>query len=166
MSDRVRGSGKQVLLDALRALSTRLTPDEELPAASRWLRVGLLAHGSTAEESFEKVSRLVWASEQDERGTVVRQGVATRSGAFLADVLESIFEVPEVANHLRSVHGLSDEEIEAAEHALWAVLSAVQMFSELRSIEVDEPIDSDRWIDYLGSKYDLHFQDRGLKPPE
>lgn len=161
MSDPVRGSGKQVLLTILQRLSTRVTADEDLQTASRQMRVGLLAHGSTAEESYYKVARLVWATEKTRAGDVVRQGMATRGGVFLSDVLESVFEIPEVSGHLRSEYALDPGDLEAVEHALWALVSSLQMYSELRPVEVDEPIDIDRWVEYLGSKYDYHFTKQG-----
>jgi hypothetical protein len=64
----MKGSGKQVLLRILTELSTRITPEGDLPRATQRLRAGLLLHGSTADDSYERSSQIVWASRRGPEG--------------------------------------------------------------------------------------------------
>ncbi len=151
------GSGKQVLLRILQELSTQQLNDDGLKSATDRLRAGLLLHGSTADETFEDVSRLHWASDRAE-GEVWRQGIATTGGVFVADVLETMFEMPQLDEHLMKHHpALSPADCDAARHALWLVVSAVQMFTQLNAVETAD-IDVDRWVAQMMSKYDHHFR--------
>ena len=131
------GSGKQILLHVLTKLSTTLLSENALQDATRYLRAGLLFHGSTSEESVRFVKQLHWHSLSS-GGELVRQCIVAGHGNFpIADIFETICEMPGLKVHLRTEYaGLKDREIDAALWAIWLIVSSVQMFAELREIEV------------------------------
>ena len=154
----MNGSGKEVLLHILSELSTQMRAQDAMPEATRRLRAGLLVHGSTAEESVGHARQLVWGSDETD-GEVVRQGIATKSGVFLSDILESILEMPGLHEHLQDRYpALGYEELEATDWALWLLVSSVQMFSQLVSIEGKGDIDVDAWVDAYAEKFEQEWE--------
>ncbi|EDN71945.1 hypothetical protein BGS_1354 [Beggiatoa sp. SS] len=129
-----RGSGKQVVNKILYALSTKLINNKELSLATQKLRAGLLLHGSTSEENFELVSKLVWSSSHhDDTGKVWRQGIALKNGnIFVSDIFETIIENETLKESvMKEYPELSSMDYDAAMFAIWLVISSVQMFTEL-----------------------------------
>jgi hypothetical protein len=166
-----KGSGKQILTLILSELSTKITPDEELSKATDYLRAGLLLHGSTAYETYEKVSKLTWSSslyekyetEDEEEDKVARQGIALANGnIFLSDLFESMIETPMLKEELLKIYpNLEPDDYEAGVFAIWLVLSSVQMFTELLSVEIDSSrIDVDAWVESMMRHYHHHLEHR------
>lgn len=133
----MKGSGKQVLLKILSDLSTQCLPETALARATQTLRAGLLLHGSTSDDNFAAVGAVQWASDADADGKPWRQGIATTDETvFLADIVESLEDVPGLHAHLMALHpGLTPAGLQAALHTLWLIVTATQMFSQLRSVE-------------------------------
>jgi hypothetical protein len=154
----MKGSGKQVLLEIVRGLSTRKLLDDQLADATQQVRAGLLLHGSTAEESFEHMSHLGWVSREDEWGRK-RQGIGSGSGVLLTEFLGQLLGAPNLEAHVRgALPSLSSREYLALEHALWCVVSALQMYEELNSVEMDvDDLDIEGWVANLTAKYEHHF---------
>lgn len=159
----MRGSGKQVLGNILKNLSTKLLNEDELSDATHKLQAGLLVHGSTAFESFEKVSRLIWGSSTDD-GEVWRQGIATRNGNyFISDIFESILATPDLKKAIMSEYPKLDaSDYEAAMWGIYLVLTSVQMFNELLTVEVknDNELDLDRWIQSCSKRMQDHLEEQ------
>ena len=114
-----------------------MTDDAQLPEATDKLRAGLLLHGSTSDDNYQAVTQLHWASSLDEAGEVWRQGIATKEGdVFLSDMVEHLMEMPGLDEYLRrEFPQLTSQSIQASVHALWLVISSVQMFTQLLSVE-------------------------------
>lgn len=158
----MKGSGKQVLLQILSELSTRVTPEHDLAEATRRLRAGLLVHGSTADESFESASRVTWASGHDEDGVLEQQGIAIgEAKVLLVDLFNTIFSMKGLEHHVTHAHpGLSPRDFEALRWTMWLLVSSVQMYSWLVGIEDTDGVDVDVWVEQYSQKYDFHFKDR------
>lgn len=163
----MKGSGKQVLLNIIRRLSTRILGPELLADATKQIRSGLLLHGSTAEESFEHMAHLRWGSIEDQWGRK-QQGIASTSGILLIQFVDALLETQELEAHVRnSLPELSNAEYHALEHSLRVVVSAMQMYEEVNNIEVnEEDLDVEGWVKNLTSKYEHHFLRQGKLPPK
>lgn len=162
----MKGSGKQVLLEIIRRLSTRQLGNDELLDATRQVRAGLLLHGSTTEEMLEQIAQIRWGSIDDDWGRK-QQGIASNSGVLLTQFVDALRETPGLEQHVRrALPDLSHEEYEALEHSLWVVVSAVQMYEELNSAEVDGDLGVEGWVENLTAKYESYFRDQGKDPPE
>ncbi len=157
----MKGSGKEILLSILGDLSTKQLKREELPDATSRLRAGLLLHGSTAEESFESASRVIWASEENNDG-VQRQGIALANGmTFITDLYDRVFTHPELKSWvLAGFPDIDEKDYDAFEWTLWLLVSMVQMFPRYIPIERSGAIDIDEWVKMMSRKYKYHFQDR------
>jgi hypothetical protein len=158
----MKGSGKQVLLQVLSELSTRVTAEHELAQATRRLRAGLLVHGSTADESFECASQVAWASGYDEDGVLEQQGIAIgKDRVLLVDLFDTVFSMKGLKEHVTGVHPeFGPREFEALQWTMWQLVSSVQMYSRLVGIENIDDVDVDAWVDQYSQKYDFHFKDR------
>ncbi|WP_431689193.1 hypothetical protein [Hahella sp. NBU794] len=148
-----KGSGKQVFNCIIKELSTRLTPNEELPRATDRIRAGMLLHGSTSDESLNLVSKLHWASTEKE-GEVIRQGIATINGnVFVADLLDSIWANENIRGMILSEFPhLTQDDYEACLFSIWTIVSSTQMFTQLLSVETDDQIDVDDWVRVVSRK--------------
>lgn len=172
-----QGSGKQVLNRILAELSTKITPEEGLGEATDRLRAGLLMHGSTADQTFEDVSRLSWVSSHgvvryrcesdgdDELG-VVRQGIAVGGGTvFISDLFEAMMESPQLKQEMLKSHPeLESADYDAGVFAIWLVVSSVQTFTGLLSVEIDSSrIDVGAWVDSMMKHYHHYFDHPELR---
>ena len=151
------GSGKEILNKIISVLSTIKFEEDELDSATRKIRAGLLLHGSTSEENFDLVSRLVWGSSK-ENGEVCRQGLATKNGNyFISDIFESIWSNEEIKKSiLAEFDGLSEADYEAAAFAMWMIISGSQMFSQLQMLENRGEVNIEEWVDVVMRKFDIH----------
>jgi hypothetical protein len=156
------GSGKQVLLRIISDLSTRRVSVDDLSEANELLRTGLLLHGSTSDESYKHASHLVWGGDADDRPDA-RQGIASKRGNLLiADLFEKIVEMPGLKEAMLSENPeLTGDDYEACIWAIWVVLSACQMYAELRPAETSEAIDIDAWKVGIMRHYRNHFSQDG-----
>lgn len=123
----------------------------------------------TSEEMVEAVRRLVWASDEtrprwdkrretEKRSEPWRQGVATKQGYFLSDFVEDLIDQPGLREAIRTKNpSVSDDDLEALEHALWCIVTGVQMYRELLSVESrveeDPRIGVDEWVVGYMSKF-------------
>lgn len=158
------GSGKQVLSLILADLSTTVTAESELSLATDRLRAGLLLHGSTADETYEIVSRLTWASSLDDEGDVTAQGIAIGNGAVLiSDFFEEIMDIPKLKQKmLKRYPELQPDDYEAGILAIWLILSSVQTFTCLLPAEVESSrIDVDGWVKSMMRHYRYYFDQKG-----
>jgi hypothetical protein len=128
-------SGKQVLLRVLTELSQGTLPPPTGEEISDRVKAGFLLHGSTASESWPAVERLEWTEGRDREGEVYRHGIAYE-GIFLSDLLEELITPDEVPAHLAAKYPeLSPKKYHEAMGFIWLILSSVQWFSELGSVE-------------------------------
>jgi len=155
------GSGKQIFLRILADLSTRIVSEDDLGEATRRARAAVLVHGSTAEESFEHARRTTWATDHHSDGDVRRQGLAVNE-VFVSDLYETVFSMPGLEEFVVGQHrGLTKEDYAAFEWLLWLVVSSVQMFAELNSVETSGDIDIDGWVESMTRHFELHFEKTG-----
>lgn len=155
----MKGSGKQVLLRILEELSTRVTPEADMDRATQRLRAGLLLHGSTADESYERSSEVAWASQRDSDGALLQQGMAVGDNKiFLTQLYDAVFSMNGLKEHVLKQHPkLSPEGFEAFEWLMWLLVSAVQMYPELVSIEGVDELDVDEWVKGMSRHYESYF---------
>jgi len=133
-------SGKQILLGVLSELSQGSKPPPTSPEISDKVRAAFLLHGSTASESWPAVDHIQWSVENDERGKPVRRGI-TYDGIFLSDLFEELTGPEGIPSHVASKYpGLSPERYQEAVWVIWLILSSVQWFEYLASVE--DEIDS------------------------
>lgn len=158
----MKGSGKQVLLRILSELSTRVTPEHDLAQATRRLRAGLLIHGSTADESFDCASQVTWASDYDEDGALVQQGIAIgEARVLLVDLFDTVFSMEGLEDHVTRAHpGMGPKEVETLRWMMWLLVSSVQMYAGLVGIEDVDDLDVDAWVENYSQKYDFHFKEK------
>jgi hypothetical protein len=130
-------SGKQILLRVLTELSQGTSPPPTGEEITDRVKAGFLLHGSTADESWPAVERLEWSEGRDKHGEVYRHGI-TYEGIFLSDLLEDLITPDEIPAHLAEKYPeLSPEGYQEAMGFIWLILSSVQWFSELGSVEED-----------------------------
>ncbi|HEY6530422.1 MAG TPA: hypothetical protein VIZ65_17170 [Cellvibrionaceae bacterium] len=156
----MNGSGKQILLKILTGLSTQLTADAELESATDKLRAGLLLHGSTSDENYQCVKNLQWANSYDEDQVIWRQGIATTDGqVFISDLVESLMDVPNLHDSMLAEHpNLTKEGLEAGLQAVWLIVSAVQMYSQLLEVEIaDANIDVEKRVAVMMKHFNHHI---------
>ena len=129
-------SGKQVLLDVLGNLSQKATESSACEEVSETLRAALCAHRSTSSEAMEQILRTQWKSDSID-GEVLRQGIAIgSSGVFISDLFEELIQNRDMPTHLRErFPELSQADYESGLDTIWALLSAVQFWKELESVE-------------------------------
>ena len=128
-------SGKQILLRLLSELSQGATPSPTSPEIADKLRAAFLLHGSTASESWPAVEHIQWSAEPDELGGQVRRGV-TYDGIFLSDLFEQLIHPDGIPSHVASKYPeLSPERYQEAVRFIWLILSSVQWFECVASIE-------------------------------
>ena len=156
-------SGKQILLSVLQELSQKRSTD--LHEATDRLNPAMLVHASTAYETWFTVEKHGWLSETDaDYDDSVRQGIGLReSNVFLSDLFECIVDSPEVASKVKEKYPqLSQEDYEDATSMIWQLLSALQYYSELDSVENDGKLDleeRDRFITCYLKKLKRHRED-------
>lgn len=155
----MKGSGKQLFIRIIERLSTRPCLEDELAAATAYLRAAILLHGSTSEESIELALRLCWSNKPNDRHSPPSvQGVATTDGNFLTDIYDAIFSAPGLKEHvLSSCPTLTDEGYEAAEWYIWLLVAAGLMCRSVLSAEVNpgEDLAIDKRVEVYARKFDL-----------
>lgn len=130
-------SGKQILLRVLTELSQGALPPPTGAEITDRVKAGFLLHGSTASESWPAVERLEWSEGRDKDGEVYRHGI-TYEGIFLSDLLGELITPDEVPAHLAAKYPeLSPQKYHEAMGFIWLILSSVQWFSQLGSVEED-----------------------------
>jgi hypothetical protein len=159
----MKGSGKQILLRVLRELSSKKIPNEDLCSASERVRAALLLHGSSSKENFEKAISLKWSVDPLE-GDVERQGLAAQDErVFLSDFFERMLEMPGIEEFMvKSYQGFKGSDYDAAIWALWALVTAPQMYSELQGVEVeDSELELENWLQNYIEKLDYFRRENG-----
>lgn len=155
-------SGKQILLEVLLEASQRKTSDSDIATATERIRAALLLHGSTGGDAWDDADNLTWASERNSDGEVLRQGLALKeSDLFLSDLFETIIESDEVPEHVTMAHpDLTPKQYHRATRFIWLLLSSVQWFEELSSVEGEglDKADAERLIQNYIEKLN-HFRD-------
>ena len=132
-------SGKQILLEVLRDTSQSLTSGSNIEDVAERIRAAMLLHGSTGGEAWNDADDLTWASECDGEGRVLKQGLALKQGyLFLSGLFETIVEPDDIPTHVSSAHPeLTRQQYHRATRFMWLVLSSIQWFEELSSVEGD-----------------------------
>jgi hypothetical protein len=134
-------SGKQILLSLLNECCQRLVEGQDVEVVSEQLKAGLLLHGSTPDEMWFHVDRMAWISENED-GEIVRQGLGLREkNIFLSDLFECMVsnEIPDKV--IEEYPNLTKNEYNSATSIIWCLLSSLQFFSELISVENDGNLD-------------------------
>jgi hypothetical protein len=137
-------SGKQILLSLLNECSQRLVEGQDVEVVSEQLKAGLLLHGSTPDEMWFHVDRMAWISENED-GEIVRQGLGLREkNIFLSDLFECMVsnEIPDKV--IEEYPNLTKNEYNSATSIIWCLLSSLQFFSQLISVENDGNLDEDQ----------------------
>jgi hypothetical protein len=154
-------SGKQILLEVLRELSQQRIETSDLETASERIRAGLLLHGSTGGDAWEAVEDVCWSSDYNEAGQVVRQGLAlAEEKTFLADLFEETNYPDSIPEHVsRRFPQLTLEKYQRATRFMWLILSSVQWFEELSSVETTplDPAEREQFIESYIRKLN-HFR--------
>lgn len=133
-------SGKQILLGVLSELTQGTRTPPVSPEISDKVRAGFLLHGSTASESWSAIEHIQWSAENDAQGNPVRCGI-TYDRIFLTDLFEELTCPEGVPLHLASKYpGLTPERYHQAVRFIWLVLSSVQWFECLASVEDEADI--------------------------
>jgi hypothetical protein len=128
-------SGKQILLRVLSELSQGAPAPSSSPEISDRIRAAFLLHGSTASESWPAVQHIQWDTEHNADGVPIRRGI-TSDGIYLTDLFESLEIRDGIPSHLASKYpGLSPDGYREALRVIWLILSSVQWFGELVSVE-------------------------------
>ncbi|NNC89739.1 MAG: hypothetical protein HKN82_14885 [Akkermansiaceae bacterium] len=101
------------------------------------IRAAMLVHGSTGSDAWEDADNLAWSSKRDDDGEVLKQGLALKeTDLFLSDLFETIVEPDEIPEHVAKAYpDLTPKQYHRATHFMWLVLSSVQWFEELSSVE-------------------------------
>jgi hypothetical protein len=134
-------SGKQILLSLLNECCQRLVEGQDVEVVSEQLKAGLLLHGSTPDEMWFHVDRMAWISENED-GEIVRQGLGLREkNIFLSDLFECMVsnEIPDKV--IEEYPNLTKNEYNSATSIIWCLLSSLQFFSQLISVENDGNLD-------------------------
>ena len=129
-------SGKQILLSLLQDCSQRLVEGEELEEVTDRLKAGLLLHGSTPDEMWFHAERVAWISKIED-GEITKQGLGLKDkGIFLSDLFEYIVWNEEIPQQVqKEIPNITQKEYTSAIHIIWCLLSSLQWFSCLSSVE-------------------------------
>jgi len=136
-------SGKQILLRLLSELSQGATPPPTGLEIADKVRAAFLLDGSTASESWSAVEHIDWSAGHwsagpDEPSMQVRAGI-TYDGIFLSDLFEELTYPDGIPLHVASKYPeLTPERYKEAMRFIWLILSSVQWFACVASVE-DEP---------------------------
>lgn len=135
-------SGKQVLLSVLQEYSQRKTEKSDLDEVTDRVKAALLVHCSSSNEALNKVEKLAWLSQDDGNGPV-KQGLGlSSSGVFLSDIFEELVEDDELPERLKKrFPALTQDDFSDALEFIWWLLSAVQFWNELSSVENEGNLD-------------------------
>ncbi len=130
-------SGKQILLSVLTELSQHAEGTGRPSDATDALQSALLFHQSTAEETWPKVANTCWLSETEADGVLVREGIGLgHEGIFLSDIVEQLrMESVMPASVRARFPSLSQERYGEALETIWDLLSALQYWNQLSSVE-------------------------------
>ncbi|WP_411846036.1 hypothetical protein AAFN60_21225 [Roseibacillus persicicus] len=140
-------SGKQILLSLISEISQRKSTGLEAPSITEQLRASLLLHGSTAADRWHEVADVEWSTEGDSR-----QGLALKkSGILLTDLFEEMVDGPIPESVRRAFPALTEEEYSSATSVMWMLLSALQFFDELESVESGGNLDLEERDRMIGS---------------
>jgi hypothetical protein len=133
-----------------------------MEAACERIRAAMLVHGSTGGDAWDDADNLTWASERNKDGEVHKQGLALKeTDLFLSDLFETIIEPDEIPEHVAMTYpDLTPKQYHRATRFIWLLLSSVQWFEELSSVEGDgfDRAEADRLIQTYINKLN-HFRD-------
>jgi len=131
-------SGKQVLLSVLQKYSQSKQEKDDLPAVSERVKSALSLHCSTSGETMAKLEKLSWLSESDESG-VVKQGLGlAKEEMFLSDLFEELIEEDEIPARIKKrFPRLTQKDYSDSLDVIWSLLSSLQYWDELSSVEND-----------------------------
>lgn len=151
-------SGKQILLSLLRTCSQLGVDPKSQSEATERLKAGLLLHGSTADETWAKVERVAWLRTERVQGL----GLA-RTGTPVLAILEALVGEEVMPERVaQKFPEISQQDYEAAVFVLWALVSQVSFFEELKSVENGGDLDvaaSERQIDSYRPKLAAYRED-------
>ena len=155
-------SGKQILLSLLSEYSQRETVSENLSNVSDRIRAGLLLHCSTAEETWFKVDKIAWLSEDD--NGVSRQGLGfEKQRVFFTDLIDELSVDERLFTIVKEKFPeLTKSDIDDAMFFIWHILSSIQFFTELSSVENDgelDPSEKEFLLENYQSKWKLFKDD-------
>ena len=129
-------SGKQVLLSVLQQYSQGLQKDSELDEVTDVIKSALCAHCSTSGETMEKIQRMRWLSESED-DDVVKQGLGLEgANVFLSDLVEELIEDDTIPEKIKSrFPEITQVQYTTGLDMIWWLLSSLQYFDELKSVE-------------------------------
>jgi hypothetical protein len=130
-------SGKQILLSVLSELSQHGQEDGVNRDSDKILRAALLFHCSTADETWARVSNTAWLKDVDDQGKSIREGIGlANESIFLSDIIEQLREEAQMPETLKArFPNLSPERYGEALETIWHLLSALQYWEGLASVE-------------------------------
>ena len=90
------------------------------------------------------VERMSWISET-EKGEIIKQGLGLKkNNIFLSDLFEYIIWDEKIPEKVKLEYpNLSQKEFNSAIHIIWCLLTSLQFFSQLNSIENNGDIDKE-----------------------
>lgn len=137
-------SGKQILLSLLKDCSQRLVEGAEIEEVTDRLKAGLLLHGSTPDEMWFHVERVAWLSEI-EKGEITRQGMGlSDKSVFLSDLFEYIVWDEAIPRKVKEeIPEITQKEYNSATQIMWCLLSSLQWYKCLSSVENEGHLDKD-----------------------
>jgi hypothetical protein len=135
-------SGKQVLLSVLQKYSQSKQENIDLASVSDRVKSALALHCSTAGETMAKLEKLSWLSESSE-SEVVKQGLGLSKGkVFLSDLFEELIQEDEIPARVKNrFPSLTQEDYSDSLDMIWSLLSSLQYWDELSSVENDGQLD-------------------------
>ncbi len=100
---------------------------------------------------MEKISKVSWLSKSDEGG-VIKQGLGlSKQGLFLSDLFEEITAKETIPDHVKKKFpSLSQEDYNSGVDMIWYLLSSIQYWGELSSVEnngILDPQESKKMLD-------------------
>jgi len=102
----------------------------------------LCAHCSTSGETMEKIQKVGWlVKSEDDR--LIKQGLGLKEpNIFLSDIFEELIEDDQLPTRLTErFPNLSQEQYSTALDMIWWLLSSLQYWEQLSSVENDGELD-------------------------
>lgn len=129
-------SGKQVLLNVLQEYSQNLQCEQDLDEVSMTLKSALCVHCSTSSETTKQINELAWLS-QSEEGALVKQGIGlAKPNVFLSELFETLIEDSNIPKSVTErFPTLTKDQYSTGLDMIWHLLSSMQYWSELSSVE-------------------------------
>ncbi len=135
-------SGKQVLLSTIQKHSQKCKTDKELNKTTDEIQSALALHCSTSGETIKKIEQIGWLSEKRKK-EIVKQGLGLlNSEVFLSDLFEELIEKDTIPKRIKKrFPELTQKEYSVGLDIIWYLLSSLQYWEQLSSVENEGKLD-------------------------